>query len=151
MAIFFYGTTILFQVSFSWFGLLHHCFIGIMIWLISSIAPLFYCNYDWADFFYSTPFLLLFRVGNFFYCATFLLQLWFGWFLLFHDYFISIIIWLFSSIPPPFNWNYDLADYFYGTTVSLQIPFSWFFLLHHCFIKIMIWLIFCTARLFYSN
>ena len=134
--------------------LLHHFFIVIMIWLICSLAPFFYWNYDLACFFYFTIVLLDLLIGWFyltsitplfyinydlsdlFYCTTVLLQLWFGWYLLFHHRLISFFIWLISSIPPMF---------------LLQLWFSWFILLQHCFTEFMVWLISSIAPLFYWN
>ena len=135
-----------------WFLLLH-CFIGIMIWLISSIAPLFYCNFDSADFFYFTCFTaIMIRLVLFdFYHTTVLLQIWFRSSLLSHHCFIAIMIWLISSVAPLFYCNYDLADFCYGTTLLLQFSFSRFPLLHHFLIGIMIWLISSIAALLYSN
>ena len=63
----FYFTTVLLQLWFGWSLLLYHCFIAILVGLISSIPPLFHFNDDLVDFFYSTTALLLW---------------WFDWFLL---------------------------------------------------------------------
>ena len=140
-----------------WFLLLH-CFIGIMIWLISSIAPLFYCNFDSAEFFYFTCFTaIMIRLVLFdFYHTTVLLQIWFRSSLLSHHCFIAIMIWLISSVAPLFYCNYDwlistmallfcynfcLANFSYCTTVLLELWFAWFLVLHHCFIANMSWLI----------
>ena len=86
----FYCTTVLLEVWFGWFLLLHDCFIAIMSWLISSITPLFYCNYD---------------LNYFFYWTTVLLQLWVGWFLLLGHCLIAIIISLISSLIILKSWN----------------------------------------------
>ena len=82
------STTVFLGLRFGWFLLLHHGFIALMIWLISSMVLLFSYNYHLADFSYS---------------ATVLLELWFGWFLLLQHYFISIIIRLLSFVPPLFS------------------------------------------------
>ena len=151
MADFFYCTTVLLQLGSGWFLLFHHCFIAIMSWLISSMAPMFYCNCDLADFFY---------------CTTVLLQLWLRWFLplhhcfiaimtclvfLLHHCFITIRIRLISFVSPLFYCYYELADFFYCTTVLLQLWLRWFLLLHHCFIAIKICLFSCIAPRFYCN
>ena len=100
MVDFFYSTTVFLRLRFYWFYL-------------TSIAPVFYCNYDLADLFS---------------CTTVLLDWWLGLFLLFHDCFTGIIIWLL------------LFDLYY-TTVLYQLWFAWSLLLHDCFIAIMIRLI----------
>ena len=115
-----------------------------MIWLISSIAPLFSCNYSLADVFDCATVLLP-------YCTTVLLQLWIGSVLLWHDCFITIIIQLISPTAPLFYWNCDLVDFFYCHTGFLQLGFGWFLLLHHCFIAIMSPLISSIEPLFYCD
>ena len=136
VAAFSYPTTVLLLFWVGSFLLLYHCYIGIIIWLfssistvslqllfgsfyLSSITPLFYINYDFPDVFY---------------CTIVLLELWLGMFLLVHDYFIASIIWQISSIAPLF---------------LLQLWFSWFLLLKHCFIGINIWLISSIPPLFH--
>ena len=100
MVDFFYSTTVFLRLRFYWFYL-------------TSIAPGFYCNYDLADLFS---------------CTTVLLDWWLGLFLLFHDCFTGIIIWLL------------LFDLYY-TTILYQLWFAWSLLLHDYFIAIMIRLI----------
>ena len=133
---FFYWKTISLQLLFRWFLVFHNrliaiiiwlissvaaLFIGIMIGLISSIAPQFFCNFQLADFFYSTTVLSL---------------LWVGWLPLLHTCVIAIMIWLVYSVPRLFSYNYNFAD---------------FFLFHHHFIAIIIWLISSMAPLSYYN
>ena len=181
LADFFYCTTVLLQLWLRWFLPLHHCFIAIMtclvfllhhcfitirIRLISFVSPLFYCYYEFVDFFYGTIVLLQLWIGWSllfhdcfnaimiwlilfdFYYSTVLLQLWFGWSLPLHHFFIAIIIWLILSIPPLFYCNYDLADFFCCTTGLLQLIFGWFLLWHYYFITIIILLISPIAPLF---
>ena len=100
-----------------------------MSWLISSIAPLFYWNYDLVYFFY---------------CSTISLELSFGCFLLFHHCFIAIMICPVAAL-------FYLVDFIYCTTVLLQWLVGWFLLLDHCFTEIMIWLICSIAALFYCS
>ena len=110
------------------------------------MAPLFSYYYHLTDFSYWT---------------TVLLELWFGWFLLFHYRFIAILICLVSSIPPLLCCYYELVDFFYCTTVLWRLWFGWIFLLHDYFMAVTIWLIFCIpppfnwkydlADFFYSN
>ena len=154
-------TIVLLEYWFGWFLLYHHyfiaiwvgrllllghCLIDIIIWLISSIAALFYFNYHSIAFFYSTtvflrlrfswlyltsitpPFYCNYDLADLFSCTTILLELWLGFFLLFHDCLTGIINWLI------------LFDCYY-TTVLYQLWFAWSLLLHDCFIAIMIWLI----------
>ena len=133
MADFFCGSTVLLELWFGWYLLLHLSFFAIFNWLIFFIPPLFYCYYELADCFCCTPVLL---------------QLLFGWFILLHDYFIiiitsliflfhhhliAIIIWLISSMAPLSYYNYDWADFSYCTTVLLQLLFGWFLRWDHCF------------------
>ena len=50
----FHYTTVLYQLWFLWSLLLHHYFIPILICDVSSVARLFYCKYNFGDFFNST-------------------------------------------------------------------------------------------------
>ena len=153
MADVFYCTTVLLEL---WFGLFllfqlfhcnyyladsvwllsHHCFVSTMIWLISSLAPLFYWNYDLIDFFY---------------CTTVLLQLWFGWLVLLHYCFIAIMICLSSSVARRVYCSYKLAAFLLCTTVYCKYDFADFIWLlsYHCFIAIIIWFFSSFAPLFY--
>ena len=153
---FLYSDIVSLQLWFGWFLLLHHCFIAIMIWLISSMVPLFNIKFDLAVFPYWTTVLLPLRFGRFyltlvsrllyciydfadlFCCSTVWLQLSFGSFLLFHHCFLEIKIWL------------TLFDFSY-TIVWFQLSFGWSLLLHHCFIAITIRLISSIPPLFYCN
>ena len=121
--------------------LLHHCFMAIMIWMMSLLTAIFYWSCDLASFlcfttvwleilfgwFYLTSITPLFYINydfpDLFYCTTILLHFWFGMFLLLHDYFIASIILVISSIAPLF---------------LLQLWFSWFLLLLHCLIAVAI-------------
>ena len=131
LADFFYDTTVLLRLSFSFFLQLHHGFVGTMIWFISSIAALFYCNYHLVPFFYCTTVFLRLKFGWFY--LTFITTLFYSNYdsanLLLHRCFITIMIRLIFSIAPLFYYNYDLADFFYCNTVLLQFRFGWFLLL----------------------
>ena len=52
-------TTVLLHLSFSLFLQMHHGFFGVVIWLISPIAALFYCNYHLVALFCPNHILLL--------------------------------------------------------------------------------------------
>ena len=126
------------KVWFAWIPLLDHCFIGILIWLISPMPPLFYCYLGWLPSSIGPLFYWHYNLVDFFYCSTIFLQLSFGCFLLFHHCFLAIKILLI------------LFDFYY-TTVLLEIRFVWSVLLHRCFIGIMIRLISSFSRLFDWN
>ena len=133
--------------------LLHHFFSAIMIWLMSSIARLFYWNYDLAYFFYFNCFtaIIIWLILFDFYHTTVLYQLWFGWYLPLHHCFIEITIWLISFIAPLFCCNYDLVDLFYCTTVLLRLWFAWVLLLQDGCIAVINWRPSCFAPLFTAN
>ena len=135
---FFYYKTISLQLLFRWFLVFHNrliaiiiwlissvaaLFIGIMIGLISSIAPQFFCNFQLADFFYSTTVLSL---------------LWVGWLPLLHTCVIAIMIWLVYSVPRLFSYNYNFADFFLFHHHLIAIIIWLIFLWHHCLITIII-------------
>ena len=149
LADFLFYTTVLLQLRFTWFLLLHHCFIGIMTWLISSIAPLFLLQI-WVGWFllfhHRLIALIIWLISPI--APLFLLRLWFSWFLLLQYCFIEIMVWLISSVAPLFYWNFDLADFSYTTTILLLFGlaafvywatvlltrwFGWFLLLQHYF------------------
>ena len=131
-------TTVLLQLWVGRFLVLHHCFITIIIWLLSSVPRLFYCSYNWGDCFYSITLWFLLFFGRFPLWHQCFIEIWLGWFLLLQHCFIGIMIWLIASIAPLFYCNYDLAYFFCSTTALFHLRFGWFLPWHYCSVTINI-------------